>query len=111
MRIHLAKYFDDISIGLFQRDETRKALEALTKVLTGTNPIKEQLRKERTPREFADWIFDIDPYSVTYSLEYDKKDLKFSLSPGEKGIVLLLLYLKQKRTIKAANHRPDQMTT
>jgi DNA repair exonuclease SbcCD ATPase subunit len=101
LRIHLAKYFDDISIGLFQRDETRKALEALTKVLAGTNAIKEQLRKERTPREFADWIFDIDSYSVTYSLEYDKKDLKY-LSPGEKGIVLLLLYLEAEED----DHRP-----
>lgn len=101
LRIHLAKYFDDIAIGLFQRDETRKAVDAVTKVLSGANPIKEQLRKERTPRDFADWLLDIEPYSVTYSLEYDKKDLKY-LSPGEKGIVLLLLYLEAEED----DHRP-----
>jgi predicted ATPase len=55
--------------------------------------IEDQLRKERTPKEFADWFFSIDDFSVTYSIKFDGKDLHL-LSPGEKGVVLLLLYLE-----------------
>ena len=33
---------------------------------------------------FADWLYSIDVYSVSYGIKFDNKDLKF-LSPGEKG--------------------------
>ena len=63
--------------------------------------MRDQLREKRSPRDFADWFFDIEPFGVTYTLEYDQKDLKY-LSPGEKGIVLLLLYLEAEED----DHRP-----
>jgi hypothetical protein len=58
--------------------------------------IQEILRREKRPADFADWFFNTEPFSVSYSLKYDGKDLQF-LSPGEKGIVLLLLYLEAEQ--------------
>jgi hypothetical protein len=98
---HLNKYFESIVDKQFDRDETRKAFQQLRSEILGKASLKEQLREKRSVREFADWLFDIEPYSVTYTLEYDKKDLKY-LSPGEKGIVLLLLYLEAEED----DHRP-----
>jgi len=58
--------------------------------------IQEILRREKRSFEFADWFFNTAPFSVSYSIKYDGKDLQF-LSPGEKGIVLLLLYLEAEQ--------------
>ena len=53
----------------------------------------EQLRKTKTEEDFNNWFFDLSPYSVSYSITFENKDLSL-LSPGQKGIVLLLLYLE-----------------
>jgi hypothetical protein len=55
--------------------------------------IEEQLRKDRTAKDFADWFYSVEACAVTYSIKFDGKDLQL-LSPGDKGIVLLLLYLE-----------------
>lgn len=41
---------------------------------------------------FAQWLFSTDHLSVGYGIKYDGTDLE-NLSPGTRGIVLLLLYL------------------
>jgi energy-coupling factor transporter ATP-binding protein EcfA2 len=43
-------------------------------------------------REVSRWLYSVDHIAVTYSLEYDGLDVA-RLSPGTRGIVLLLLYL------------------
>lgn len=43
-------------------------------------------------RQVAQWLYGVDHISVVYSLEYDGLDVQ-RLSPGTRGIVLLLLYL------------------
>lgn len=43
-------------------------------------------------RRISDWIYSTDHISVTYSLTYDGVEIE-RLSPGTRGIVLLLLYL------------------
>lgn len=43
-------------------------------------------------REVSRWLYSVDHIEVTYSLEYDGLDVA-RLSPGTRGIVLLLLYL------------------
>jgi hypothetical protein len=55
--------------------------------------ISEQLRKDKTEEEFNNWFYDVEPFSVKYSMRFDHKDLSL-LSPGQKGIVLLLVYLE-----------------
>ncbi len=101
LRIHLTKFYDDVAAQNFDRASTRTALDQLRTDIVGEGALREQLRERRSPKDFAAWFFDIAPFGVTYTLEYDHKDLKY-LSPGEKGIVLLLLYLEAEED----DHRP-----
>lgn len=43
-------------------------------------------------KQFAHWLFDTDHITVRYEISYDGVDIR-KLSPGTRGIVLLLLYL------------------
>ena len=43
-------------------------------------------------RQFAHWLYSTDHISVRYEIVYDGVDIR-KLSPGTRGIVLLLLYL------------------
>ena len=43
-------------------------------------------------KKFAHWIFDTSHISIQYSIDYDGLDIR-KLSPGTRGVVLLLLYL------------------
>jgi energy-coupling factor transporter ATP-binding protein EcfA2 len=43
-------------------------------------------------KKFAQWLYSTDHIAVRYSVDYDGTDIR-SLSPGTRGIVLLLLYL------------------
>jgi ABC-type cobalamin/Fe3+-siderophores transport system ATPase subunit len=43
-------------------------------------------------RRFAQWLFSTDHVSIRYEIAYDGVDIR-KLSPGTRGIVLLLLYL------------------
>ena len=55
--------------------------------------IDSQLKGAYTAQDIYDWLFDITPYEVTSSITFDDTDLHL-LSPGQKGIVLLKLYLE-----------------
>jgi len=46
----------------------------------------------RWSKDFAHWMFSTDHISVRYDITYDGIDIR-KLSPGTRGIVLLLLYL------------------
>jgi DNA repair exonuclease SbcCD ATPase subunit len=43
-------------------------------------------------KRFAQWLFSIDHIAIRYGIDYDGVDIR-KLSPGTRGIVLLLLYL------------------
>lgn len=43
-------------------------------------------------KRFAQWLFSTDHLSIRYGIDYDGVDIR-KLSPGTRGIVLLLLYL------------------
>ena len=43
-------------------------------------------------KRFAQWLFSTDHISIRYGIEYDGVDIR-KLSPGTRGIILLLLYL------------------
>ncbi len=97
LEIAVKKFWDEIESTNFEDSVVRKAITQLLDSFLTQNgekiPINGQLRKDYTPRDFADWLFAVDGFSVTYSVRFDGKDLQL-LSPGEKGIVLLLLYLE-----------------
>jgi len=54
--------------------------------------IKEQLLGRKKKIDFYNWIFDVSDFNVTYSIKYQGTNIEL-LSPGKKGIVLLLMYL------------------
>jgi hypothetical protein len=71
--------------------EAQAAIEQLLKELLA-NGIQKQLAASTTPRMFADWFFSTEHIQLRYGLKYDGTDLHL-LSPGTRGIVLLILYL------------------
>jgi energy-coupling factor transporter ATP-binding protein EcfA2 len=52
----------------------------------------EQAAFKAWSKQFALWLFGTDHISIRYGIEYDGVDIR-KLSPGTRGIVLLLLYL------------------
>lgn len=46
---------------------------------------------------YATWLYSTDHVSVSYSVDYDSTNI-LNLSPGTRGIVLLLLYLALDRS-------------
>lgn len=52
-------------------------------------------------KQFAHWLFGTEHISVQYEIMYDRNDIR-KLSPGTRGIVLLLLYL----ALDEADDRP-----
>jgi hypothetical protein len=65
----------------------------LSDLLTHAPYAPEQQAEFRTwSKQFAHWLFGSDHISVQYEIVYDGVDIR-KLSPGTRGIVLLLLYL------------------
>lgn len=55
-------------------------------------PQTQQAKFRAWLKQFAHWLFSTDHISVRYEVSYDGVDIRL-LSPGTRGIVLLLLYL------------------
>ncbi|MGH0343912.1 TrlF family AAA-like ATPase [Sinorhizobium meliloti] len=54
--------------------------------------VTDQAEFRQWSKRFAQWLFSTDHISIRYGIEYDGVDIR-KLSPGTRGIVLLLLYL------------------
>lgn len=54
--------------------------------------VVEQLRKGNRPEELYDFLFGLEYLKPQYSLTYDKQEIS-QLSPGERGLLLLVFYL------------------
>lgn len=67
-------------------------VESLKKREGATREIREQLRPSKTTKDYNNWLFSLDYYDVEYGIKYEGTDLD-KLSPGKKGVVLLLIYL------------------
>lgn len=63
--------------------------------------IEDQLRENYTIEDFYNWLFNPSYFEIISSLKFDGTDLHF-LSPGQKGTILLMLYLE----IDKADYRP-----
>ena len=55
-------------------------------------PRTDQSKYRPWSRRFAQWLYSTDHISLEYGIEYDGIDIR-KLSPGTRGIVLVLLYL------------------
>ena len=76
-----------IGIAINKCVEAMKAVENLRGCLkTGYQPI-----------DVAEWLFSVGHIEVSHGIQYEGKDLR-SLSPGTKGIVLIILYLAVDRS-------------
>lgn len=64
-------------------------------------PPTEQRNYRDWLKRFAKWLYSADHISLQYSIDYDGVDIR-KLSPGTRGIVLLLLYL----ALDEADDRP-----
>jgi ABC-type lipoprotein export system ATPase subunit len=54
---------------------------------------KDLLREHYTPNDLAKWLFSIDHISTPYEIKYEGISIE-KLSPGTRGIVLMILFLK-----------------
>ncbi|MCI0563670.1 MAG: AAA family ATPase, partial [Nitrososphaera sp.] len=75
----------------------RAALERLiADIGTSTDTLEDILLSHATRIQFYDWLFSTEHVGLSYSLKYKGTDLSV-LSPGTRGIVLLILYLEMDR--------------
>jgi len=51
------------------------------------------LREHSTPNDLANWIFSTNHISTPYEIKYENVSIE-KLSPGTRGVVLMLLFLK-----------------
>ena len=94
---HLAEnIWDKISGAWPPKDDIAilEALSTLQKIEEGKapKPIRDQLRQTKSEKDVEDWLYSTSFYDVEYGIKYDETDLD-KLSPGKKGVVLLLIYL------------------
>jgi energy-coupling factor transporter ATP-binding protein EcfA2 len=79
---------DAVSAAMVQfREENQKALLEHSPV-----PASEEGDYRAWSKNFARWLYSTAHIAVRYSVDYDGVDIR-NLSPGTRGIVLLLLYL------------------
>lgn len=71
--------FTVLERAIEQQDESRRV-------------VADQLSSKRTKQNYYDWIYDVSYFDVEYGIKYEKVDLD-KLSPGRKGVVLLMIYL------------------
>ena len=69
-------------------------IETYTKDLLARAPFApiQQTEFRAWSKQFAHWLFSNDHIGIRYEIAYDGVDIR-KLSPGTRGIVLLLLYL------------------
>ena len=65
----------------FEKDESDGPLQ-----------IDQQLSRKKTALDFYNWILDVSDFRVAYGIRFQGTNIEL-LSPGKKGIVLLLMYL------------------
>ncbi len=66
--------------------------EFLSKFIKNDFQPSHYLRSGVTEQDLFEWLYEVDHVRLTYSLKYNGVELE-KLSPGMKGIVLLILYL------------------
>jgi len=55
-------------------------------------PPRTYLRSDATVQDLFEWVFEVDHVQLNYGIKYNGTEIE-KLSPGTKGIVLLILYL------------------
>jgi hypothetical protein len=85
---------DGLQKGWQACDKTRiaDALNQCLALIKESEMVRSLLKTGYQPLDVANWLFGLEHVMVTHGIKYEGKDLRL-LSPGTKGIVLLILYL------------------
>jgi hypothetical protein len=97
LQAELKRVMDDLDAAGFVRDQIKERILAFREeFFVDANGeqinMPDLLRGKQTIEDFNNWFFDLSPYQVIYAINFEGKDLSL-LSPGQKGIVLLVVYL------------------
>ena len=89
---HLKSALEDGDFDKYKKSlaQFRGTFETAEYTLTG------QLRDDVTLGELDDWLYSLEHISLNYGIKYNDIELE-NLSPGTKGIVLLILYLEMDK--------------
>ena len=97
----LAKVAEQILLPAWQSGDAKEAAEAMMKFRKDYDPIFRQAAKiDKNDKDayaewanrISTWLYDTSHITVSYGLQYEGVEIE-TLSPGTRGIVLLLLYL------------------
>lgn len=80
------------SVGDIQSAMSNFISDYLDDILAHAPYSQQQVEYKSWLKKFAHWLFDTEHISIRYEILYDGVDIR-KLSPGTRGIVLLLLYL------------------
>lgn len=85
----LRKYLSEVDWNSFESvyDFAVKIISNMEKT-----DFSKQVRQNKSPRELCDFLFSLDFIKTNYELRLGNKNLN-ELSPGEKGLLLLVFYL------------------
>lgn len=77
------------------RDKIKEYINSLKSMFGKSGEmIRSQLKKDRyTEQDYYNWLFETKFYRITYSIRFNGVELG-NLSPGLKGVALLILYLE-----------------
>ncbi len=98
-------YWDDCAKRDFSKASIQSNMQILLQSFASFEKdnitVESQLRETYTMEDFFNWVFDLSRFEIISSLKFYDTDL-YLLSPGQKGIILLMLYLE----IDKADYRP-----
>lgn len=98
-------FWEDISRNELEKAAIISNIDGIIKLFTTHEGceilVEDQLRENYALEDFYNWLFDPNYFKIVSSLKFDGTDL-YLLSPGQKGIILLILYLE----IDKADYRP-----
>lgn len=72
-------------------------IEKFLRVVEKNGPIESLLKGFYSPKDIYLWLFSVDHITMTYGMKYDGISLE-KLSPGTKGVILLMLYLEMDKS-------------
>ena len=85
---------DEHKISESDKESIKKFLREVTELFSkDRKTIISQLKERYTEQNFDNWLFSTKYYSVSYSIKFNGIELN-NLSPGLKGVALLILFLE-----------------
>lgn len=76
---------------------TSSEIEKFLRAVEKNGPIENLLKGSYSPKDIYLWLFSVDHITMTYGMKYDGISLE-KLSPGTKGVILLMLYLEMDKS-------------